>query len=414
MKLKEENNQPSSGNKIRLPILLCWLVYTIAYSGRYSYSSNITSIINHYSVSHAEAGLVSAGFFFAYGLGQFANGLLCKRYNKRFAVALSLLLSSAINFILFLKVPFVFIKYLWFFNGIAQSVLWSTLISLLSENLKPEDIPKSIVAMSVTVPAGTIIIYGISSAAALFNGFIYVFLFASTLIAVSAAVWFIFYKKAFISSCQSSTSAPKLNSNGKITPVLILTIAELALFAVANNLIKDGLTTWIPSIFKENFGTSESISILMALILPVFGLPAAVSNAFFKRKISSFISLSGIWYAIAAVCMGMIIISAETSAVIIVISAFGIVALSMYAVNNVITSMAPLYMREKINSGLLAGILNGCCYIGSTISSYGLGSVADKSGWNGVFSLLFYVCLGAAALAAVIELTAFLKNKIRI
>lgn len=73
----------------------------------------------------------------------------------------------------------------------------------------------------------------------------------------------------------------------------------------------------------------------------------------------------------------------------------------MAGVNNVITSMAPLFWKEKINSGLLAGILNGFCYVGSTISSYGLGSVADGLGWNGVFWLLFILCLAVVAIGFV-------------
>ena len=70
-----------------------------------------------------------------------------------------------------------------------------------------------------------------------------------------------------------------------------------------------------------------------------------------------------------------------------------LVSCLMAAVNNIITSMAPLYMRAKINSGMLAGILNGCCYLGSTLSSYGLGVIADNFGWTAVFETLIGFCV---------------------
>ena len=54
--------------------------------------------------------------------------------------------------------------------------------------------------------------------------------------------------------------------------------------------------------------------------------------------------------------------------------------------------MVPLHLKDKINSGRLAGILNGFCYLGSTLSSYTLGAVADGFGWTYVFYLLFAVC----------------------
>ena len=62
--------------------------------------------------------------------------------------------------------------------------------------------------------------------------------------------------------------------------------------------------------------------------------------------------------------------------------------MAVHGINNVITSIAPLKMREKAEPGRMAGILNGFCYLGSTISSYGLGAIADHGGWHSVFILL--------------------------
>jgi sugar phosphate permease len=64
----------------------------------------------------------------------------------------------------------------------------------------------------------------------------------------------------------------------------------------------------------------------------------------------------------------------------------------MAGVNNVITSMFPLFMKDKLNSGMTAGVLNGFCYIGSMLSSYGLGLVSDAWGWNAVLWTLFGAC----------------------
>ena len=73
----------------------------------------------------------------------------------------------------------------------------------------------------------------------------------------------------------------------------------------------------------------------------------------------------------------------------------------MAGVNNIITSMIPLGMSDRVSPGKLAGILNGFCYLGSTISAYGLGVIADASGWSAVFYTLLIVSgvcslLGAA------------------
>ena len=70
-------------------------------------------------------------------------------------------------------------------------------------------------------------------------------------------------------------------------------------------------------------------------------------------------------------------------------------AMLMAAVNNVITSIIPIYMRDTMDSGLLAGVLDTFCYVGSTMSTALLGYIADRGTWDHVFWCLFL--FGAAA-----------------
>ena len=69
-----------------------------------------------------------------------------------------------------------------------------------------------------------------------------------------------------------------------------------------------------------------------------------------------------------------------------------IVTCAMGGVNNVITNIFPMLYSKK-NAGLIAGVMDGFCYVGSAITAFGLGSVADKYDWNYVFYILISVCL---------------------
>ena len=60
----------------------------------------------------------------------------------------------------------------------------------------------------------------------------------------------------------------------------------------------------------------------------------------------------------------------------------------MAAVNNIIASMIPLHYRDRVDSGLLAGVMDTFCYVGSTLSTVLLGFVADTRGWNAVFIVM--------------------------
>jgi len=81
----------------------------------------------------------------------------------------------------------------------------------------------------------------------------------------------------------------------------------------------------------------------------------------------------------------------------------------MAGVNNIVTSMVPLHLKSTGNSGLLAGVLNGFCYLGSTASAYGLGAIADNFRWTTVF----YVLLGVACFVTVLGAIFFAVTHVR-
>ena len=94
-------------------------------------------------------------------------------------------------------------------------------------------------------------------------------------------------------------------------------------------------------------------------------------------------------FAVSSVLILLIIGLLETTQIVLTLICLGIVALFMHTIGSVVTSIAPLELREKMDSGILAGLLNGFCYVGSIISSYGLGVIADNFGWTVALYFLF-------------------------
>ena len=111
------------------------------------------------------------------------------------------------------------------------------------------------------------------------------------------------------------------------------------------------------------------------------------------------LAICGIMFFASAILIGLVISLLSKNAFVVTVISFALVSLLMAGVNNVVTSMMPLYWKDRVNSGMVSGVLNGFCYVGSTISSYGLGLVADFKGWNAVFLLLFTVCILASIIS---------------
>ena len=395
-----------SAKKQIILIFLCWLMYVASYVGRYSYNSNITAIQTAFSLGkYSSTGLVTTCFFFAYGAGQVVNGLLCKYpwYNKRYVLSVALAVCALVNLTVFLGADFVFFKWLWLINGAALSTLWCSLILTLSENLETKRLKTAILVMGTTVASGTVVAYGLSALFALFDGWRFTFLVAAIVTAVVAVVWLIFYNGLVLpreerAAVQKSEAVDEGGERMSKT-VLWLMLGALAIFSVVNNLIKDGLMTWVPSILKDRYGFGDSLSIILALALPLVGFFGVLLVSELKKKTNSFVLISGFLYAVTFLGLLGVLGSYGLSTFIPLLVCFALSYCFMSGVNNVVTASAPLYLRREVNSGVLAGVLDGFCYLGSTISSYGLGKFADFAGWKAVFVLLT-VCAAVSVVVA--------------
>lgn len=393
MQVEKKKNLTTSA----LLIALCWLVYTCAYLGKLGYNANITQIESVFCVSHATAGMVSTFFFFAYGVGQIVNGLLCKKYNIRYVVFGSLVVSGLMNLLVGVVDNFSVVKYFWFINGVALSVLWPSLVRLLSETIDKSDMPRAVVVMGTTVATGTFIVYGLSALFVKFLTYTVMFFVAGILLPAIALLWAFAYPHLVKNRVETPHEVVTEGKRGGIAGLWIPILA-LGFFAVVDNFTRDGLITWVPIILKETYGLPDYISILLTVILPILGVFGTVVAVTLRKRVKDFVAMCTLLFASSAFFISLVIVCLPLDVFVVTLGSFGIVACLMASVNNVITSMAPLYWKERVNSGMLAGILNGLCYVGSTLSAYGLGAIADRWGWNIGFWLLFGLCFASAIL----------------
>lgn len=407
--MKQSQGTSKKLNKTTLLIALCWLVYTCSYLGKLGYNANITQIESVFNVSHSTAGIVSTFFFFAYGIGQVINGIFCKKYNLKIMVFIALIISGLMNILVGFCNNFTLIKYCWLINGGVLAILYPSLVRVLSENLDKKDLAKAVIAMGTTVATGTFLVYALSALFVAVSSYVITFILAGILLPLIAIIWFVSYPKLIqekVEISQEIEQENKVKQSSKIGVLWILIIV-LALFAIVDNFVKDGLTTWVPMILKETYSLPDYVSILLTIVLPILAIFGTSVAVFINKKVKDFVMLSTLLLLGSAIFIGVVILCLPTGLFAVTVISFGIVSCLMAGVNNVITSMAPLYWKDKVNAGLLAGVLNGFCYLGSTISAYGLGAVADAGGWNVVFWLLFAILV----VAVIIGLVSFIIKK---
>ncbi len=388
-----------------ITIILCWLAYTVAYLGRLNLNAYIEPIRDQLGATKTELGLVSSFFFFSYGAGQLVHGILSKRYNTRYSVSVALIGSAVSNLAMTFCVSAAGMKYVWLFNGFFQAILRSSVVKTLAERLSDEMLPRAIVAMSTPPAVGTFLVYGVSALlSSLGVNYKTVFYIPSLLLVAAGVLWFALTGKTDKTEIKSETPESAGDKRLSVTPAFALSAFLLAFAAISNGFIKDGVTTWTPSILKENYGLKESLSILVTVILPLIAIAGSGLSTTLHKRLKNTSLLNCIFYFVEAAVLLFVMLSAKSTAFkspVLLIALFGISAMLMSAVNNVITSIIPLYMRDRAHPGLLAGVLDTFCYVGSMLSTGLLGYISDISSWNGVFVCLLIFGASAFVICAV-------------
>ncbi|MBQ7318696.1 MAG: MFS transporter [Clostridia bacterium] len=397
-------------------IHLCFLMYSAAYVGRYSYAAGLLNISGALGIDKDMAGMVSSFFFFSYAAGQLLNAWLARYYEPRRVVTLSLTVSALCNLGIGLCSGVTLMCPIWLINGIFQSTLWCSLLNIQSKYLAKHDIPRAILWNSVTLALGTFLSYGMSS---LFTRLSFswriAFYVSAATVALTALVWWL--GVGSIERCvrdgsgvlenpeQIELPAPDTAAAAQkprlFTPHFTVVFVFACIVAASSSFIRDGVVTWMPTILFEEFAVDKSLSIALTMVLPIISFFAAFLVRVAQTKLRGNMLMETLFFGGITLCLGTIILLYPLRLALITLVLFALSYLFLASITNVTTSVIPFACRRFGNVGSTSALLDACCYAGSVVSTYGLGAVAKSFGWMSAVQLITVI----AAVSIVITLT---------
>ena len=175
----------------------------------------------------------------------------------------------------------------------------------------------------------------------------------------------------------------------------------IMLAIVMQGMLRDGITTWMPSYIAETFNLSSIISILTGVVLPIFSiLCSQATAALYRKKLRNPLLCAGVIFGMGTVAaLVLYFLSAKNAA----ISAFlaAVVTGSMHGVNFMLVSILPPFFKKYGNVSTASGVLNSCTYIGSAASTYGIAVLSQSIGWGDTIGIWFLIALTGTALCLI-------------
>ena len=400
-----------SGKKqVKRFVGLCAFIYFISYVTRINYGAVLAEMVSNTGQSKSALSVALTGSFITYGAGQLISGYLGDHIHPKKLLASGLLVTSMINLFIPLCQTASMMAVLWCINGFAQSFMWPPLVKTMLMLISAEDYEKYSVNVSYGSSGGTIFVYLFAPVCILIAGWRMMFILSGVMGLIGLLIW--------IKKCPSFTliypertmhdgHPGHKKSSGLWSFLLLICIVGI----VMQGILRDGVTTYMPSFISETYNLDSKISILTGVLLPIFSLLCTKFAAKIHLTfISNLLVCSAFFFGIGLTCCLLLYFFYQTMPVL---SVFLLALFSgcMHGVNLMLISYLPAKLADQAHLSTMVGLTNSFVYIGSAVSTYVIPMVAESRGWSA--TLLIWVVIAVIGTAACALGIPFYSKKIK-
>ena len=405
----------SKKTDITLLAALGWMIYFSSYITRINFGAVLVEFISVEGVLKSEASVITTVLFITYGIGQLVSGYLGDRISPRWLIFTGLTVAVVSNILLPLVSPNIpVMAVIWGVNGMAQAFMWPPLVKILTSALTPEDYARIVPGISTSSAMATIAVYLVSPLIIGVASWKAVFVVAATIAMAAAVIWLVVSgkllkdvdfnlaggKKQISQEPQEKTPLDK--AMWTLIPVILVGIA-------VQGMLRDGITTWMPTFISETFDMGSSVSILTGVALPIFHMIVSMCTYWILKKMKhNVFNCMAMFFAVTMVLLLMLPLFGMNSMILATL----LIAMSIGAVhgiNALQTCYLPATFSNTGNVSFLAGMLNSATYVGSALSTYLFAVISEKMGWNA--TIISWIIFAGSGLVLTVICMLFLKRR---
>jgi len=402
----------TDNKQIRLLAFLGWIICFSSYITRINFAAVLVEFLRSEGVMKSSASAITTALLVTYGAGQLLSGYLGDRFSPRLLIFGGLLVASLCNILLPVVSPSIAsMTIVWGINGIAQAMMWPPLVKICANALCAEDYNRLMPVIDTSCASATIAVYLFSPLFITLSGWQLVFYIAAAFATIAAFIWF-FATGPLLKNVSFAASKVEIDTVERHTisnravwnllPIILLSIAMLGI-------LKDGITTWMPTFISDTFQLESTVSILTGVAIPathmLIGLSTYRVLVAMKRDVFAAIS---IYYAITAGFL-LLLWCSGTNSMLLSTLFIALGSGGLHGINSLQTYYLPELLGGTGRISFYAGLINSATYVGSALSTYLVAVISEAHGWN--VTIVSWVIFASVGLALTLACMFILRKK---
>ncbi len=374
-------------HKKRIAIFfILYLSYTFIYLARINFSMASPELIENGALNAVQVGILGSLFSNVYAIGRLLNGSKSDTVSPWKMLTIGLGAVGLSNICVGFFPPFLGFALFWTINAFAQSMLWSSVLCVLSNIYDKNIAKKKTSAMVTSVAMGNILGIIVNTRLITDFGLKYAFFVPGILSIVCAVAVLLSIKKI---------KAPAEGEKRHLSIIKLLRQKELLIMSIPaalHGVMKENISLWMAVYIIDTYMVDLRTSSYYILLIPLIGfigrtLYPVLFKLFGERE--NRVSQIGFLICILSafvLCLGKTSISLS-------VASLGIIYAAVSVINTSMVSIYPLKYTSTGNQASVSGLMDFSTYLGAGISSAVYGVIIKHFGYLPMFASWLVIAL---------------------
>ncbi len=275
---------PRSYHIIKWRVLLAYAIfYSFVYLGRFNFWPVSPLVKEDLALSNLEIGVINAMLLWGFGLGDLVHGRLAEKYGLRLWILLGAVLTAVFNWITSFATSTLTMAIPWGIAGFVNAACWAPGISMITQWWPRRDRGMAMGILGTATGGAMLLMWWVSGTVGAEFGWRAAFRYPPLIIVVMAiGLYFLakdrpadsglpeYVEDDQVSAVPEALAPERLKGFGPYRELLSDSRFLMASHVKGlENVVRYGLTTWVPIYYFEEGGLSIGSTLLLTVLLPL-------------------------------------------------------------------------------------------------------------------------------------------------